>query len=88
MKLSPLEQKIFMNIQLGVICMDKVDFHRPDHILDDTVQCVNTSWFGRFWEMEIRIFVPSLPAIHTHAQLFFVVHLFWARSRVSLLLCR
>ena len=26
MKLSPLEQKILMNIQLGVICTDMVDF--------------------------------------------------------------
>ena len=34
MKLSPLEQKILMNIQLhvGVICADMVDFRRPGHI--------------------------------------------------------
>ena len=32
MKLSPLEQKILMNIQLGVICTDMVDFCRRGHI--------------------------------------------------------
>ena len=31
MKLSPLEQKILMNIQLGVICEDKVDICKPGH---------------------------------------------------------
>ena len=33
MKLSVLDQKIKMNIQLGVICTDMVDFYRPAHIL-------------------------------------------------------
>ena len=32
MKLSPLDQKILMDIQLGVICVNMVDFHRPGHI--------------------------------------------------------
>ena len=32
MKLSPLKQKIFMNIQLGVTCVDMVDFYRSGHI--------------------------------------------------------
>ena len=32
LQLSPLEQKILMNIQLGVICADMVDFRRPGHI--------------------------------------------------------
>ena len=34
MKLSALEQKILMNIQLGVICTDMVDFRRPGHKCD------------------------------------------------------
>ena len=29
MKLSPLEQKILMNIQLGAICTGMIDFYRP-----------------------------------------------------------
>ena len=33
MKLSHLEQKMLMNIQLGVICADMVDFCRPGHKL-------------------------------------------------------
>ena len=32
MQIPPLEVKIFMNIQLDVICADMVDFHRLGHI--------------------------------------------------------
>ena len=32
MRIFPLEVKIFMNIQLDVICTDMVDFRRLSHI--------------------------------------------------------
>ena len=37
MKLSPLEQKILMNIQLGVICANMVDYCRLAHVILCTV---------------------------------------------------
>ena len=37
MKLSPLEQKILMNIQLGIICVGMVG--RPGHVLFHEVSC-------------------------------------------------
>ena len=40
----PLEQKILMNIQLGVICTDIVDFCRPGHICIYMRSIVNRSY--------------------------------------------
>ena len=40
MKLFPLEKKILMNIQLGVTCVDMVDFYRPA-LLSNSVESLN-----------------------------------------------
>ena len=42
LKLPPLEHKILMHIQLGVICTDMVDFCRSGHIYE------NFTKFGPF----------------------------------------
>ena len=41
MNLSPSEQNILMNIQLGVICTDMVDFCRSGHICTHTNTNIN-----------------------------------------------
>ena len=44
MQILPLEVKIFMNIQLDVICADMVDFRRLGHILVTLVTYTNYSY--------------------------------------------
>ena len=59
---SPLEQKILLNILIGVICTDMVNFCMQDHMFVADLGKPSILYFQKYWFKILNVsYVDTLP---------------------------